>query len=791
MTTFRFAARALLRRPSWAALTVAVLSLGFACVIATTRISRAIESPLPYQPEDRLYSVFERHANISRRETSSQIIHRLAELPSVELAAGYMTRVSDRVISVDGRSQTVRTALVTENFFRVLGLTPQSGQFFFDDRSPGLVLSSSFWSSRFGADPAVIGKHVVRDGFVSVPVPILGVAPPRVDLPRGTDCWSRINLRYEWYDKTYVGIVRLKPEHSLATFQSQLDNLARHAQAIAGRQYTDVRIEAQPLRAAIRGRVDETARLFALIAQLVFLIGCFNAFALIAFRVNERRADLRLCSMLGASRSWIATIVLVEVALILLAALLLAGALASVGSTVAFRLLPTDVVVVDWWSGFRTPSIFVVAVVFCLASAAYALVVAWRSERDRSFALALGHRIVHVRGQIALILMQTAAAVVLLAVAVAALQDYLVRKRGTEVPSEESLLVIRLRHVLASGGPNAKYPYESFARDTEAIVEKIQDVARMPAAAASLFGVADTADGLTVRIPAEHGVEEHKLTLVAVTPSFFGVTGIPIIEGRPLLSSDRLDSDALRRQASNPRQGVIVLSPAAARLLFPNRIAVGNRVSVGDDFVSTRTVVGITGNVPSGFAATSLPVAFVPFSERPSDRIVVLARPDSSLHGAILQTSQKFGTSTALVSLSTAAQERMIFLQGSSSLARLVSYISGVAMFLTFVAIVGAVRLAVASRERESALRIALGASPGSLIRLIIRPFALSVVAGATLGAGLLMMLASRSPLVKASGTGFAPLVIASAVTVLLLALACMVMVARRAGNRMGSLLRV
>lgn len=793
MGTIRFASRSLVRHPGWAALTIAVLALGLGSILATSTISTALSTPLPYEPENRIFVVTETRRDVSGREVSSNVIRRLGTLDSVELAAGYMKRASDRVVTVDGRSQTVRTALVTENFFRVLGVTPRAGRFFVDDKSPGLVLSSPFWDSRFASDTAVIGKLITRDGFVNVPVPVLGVAPPRVNLPSPVDCWSRVNLRFEWSDKSFIGIVRVKPGHSVEALQSQLDSvIGPEARAAGGQDDAATRLRAQPLRAFILGEVESTTDTLAIVAYLVFLIGSFNAFVLFAFRTNERRSDLVLCSALGASRGWVASVVLIEITLLFALATVIASVLAGIVTTIGLRLLSLDLPRISWTAGLADPSVLLVAGGLLGAGVGYAAIIASRSESGSRGAIGTGRRILRVSGQSTLILTQTIVAVVLVAVAATSYREYREQSESTTIPSEDSLVIVRLRHVLASNTSDANYPYEAFARGAASLVAQLEAAIRVPVAAASLFGVADVGESHLVHaLPVTHLDSGGELTVIAVTPPFFELAGVSIVAGRGFQEADRLGTLELQRRVPG-RSGATIVSDRAARQLFGNESALDRRVSIADDFVDARTIVGVAADVPPGLTPNQLPVVFVPYRERPSQRFVLLARPEAPLKGRILDVIRDYGPSVALVRMATAEAERALHLEKPTAVSRLTGLVSVSAVFLTCAAIVGIVRLTAGSREAESALRVALGATQSSVVSLIVKPFAISVVIGAGIASAILLVLGSQtsSPLLLSNGNTLPVLVGASAGSIMLLALLCMVVVARRAGTRIASLLR-
>ena len=787
MSTVTFAVRGLLRHIGWAVLAVCVLAIGLAAVIATSSVTKRVNGPLPYQPEDRLFIVSElRPDDARRREIASNVIHRLRALEEVEASGGYLTRVGDRIVTADGRSQTVRTALVTKDFFDVLGVSPRVGRFFFDDESPGLVLSSSLWMSRFGADPTVVGRHVTRDGFVDFPVPILGVAPQPVSLPGHPECWSRVTLKRDWTDKGLIGIVRLAPDVTLQSLQSQLDLIAADARAAASEHYRGVKLVAEPLRSVMREDLTGLALALQTVSVITLVIGCLNFLALLMFRMSQRRTTLGLCSALGATRTWATRALLSEAAMIAGIAAAVAAGLAALATRFAQTIVPPDIGPIQWWSGLQS-LVLVSAVATLVLSVTFMSY--WSAGRAESNARPAST----VRGSIGrdwqslFIALQAASAVVLLAAAASALQEYRTKSDSAAVSQEDALVIGRIKQVLAIGRPQSTYPYDTFARTATSLLEQVKALTNAAVAVSTAFGVADAGDTLTVS--SDNDIEQD-IPIISVTPEFFRVAAIDVIAGRPFDMSDRLPSSVLRRESEASGDGAIILTQRLSALLFPAENALGRLVRLEDDFVKGRRVVGISQDPPPGTAPGGAATAFVPFNERPSDRLVLLSRVGSKQVSTIRTVVDGFGESIALVSIATAQQERALYLREEAILTRLLTVAGLVALLLTVASIAGAVGLSIAAREQESALRIALGATKTSLVALIVKPFAFSLIMGSTVGALLVVWLSRVSPTTLPTSEGL-PLSMALGVgSVLLFGLGCMAMTARRAGRHIASLLR-
>jgi predicted permease len=742
----RFAVRGLRKSPGFALVAIGTLALGIGANTALFSIfSSLILRPLPVRDPGSL-------ALLTDGSWSYPIWEKM-RAREVDLFDGAFAWSGQRFdLSPSGQSDLVDGAYVSGRLFDVLGVTAIRGRMLTpaDDGGaapdgPVAVISHRLWRHRFASADDVVGRQLTVQ---RIPFTIVGVMPPGFfgpDVGRMTDVMlpfaaeplirrqeSRLGSKGSWWLEI---IVRLKPGQSVDQANAALRVLQPQMVEGASR-----RIEPFTLVSAATGNSSLRTRfetpLFAMVVAvgLVLLVACANIASLLLARAVARRRELSVRLALGSSRGRIARLLFIESLIVAVTGAAFGLAFAKWSSALLVRQLSTwqSTVSLDLALDWRVLAF--TAAVACLSAitAGMAPVLGLKSVtpgealRDAGRGIA-GDRRSAVRS--ALVVAQIAVSLVLVVAAGLFLRTFASLNQLPLGFVPEPLLVAEL-NLQASGGP----PQERAAR-----------VERLHEATAAVPGVRSAAVSSTRQLTgggwASGGVaigdgpmspSRPLLWLNGTTPGWFETMGIPLRNGRDFGAGDRLGSRL-----------VAIVNEAFVRRYLPGVQPIGQSVRLGFDAGTRYEIVGVVGDTVyttprEGMLATM----YVPMAQRePSafwptvlltikatrgTRAIVERDSAAALRKADPAIAFTFGTFDQLVE-ATVAQERLIAL--------LSAFLGGLALLLAAVGLYGVVAHAVRVQQTEIGLRMALGAAPSSIIRLVFQRVGVLIAAG--LGFGL------------------------------------------------------
>lgn len=754
------AARALRRSPGFAAVAVLSLGLGMAANATMLTLVRALVwSRLPVPEPERLVRVFETDPRGPRnvswpdyrdlREQGSDVFEGLLvhDLASFGLRAGERTEV-------------IHGELVSEDYFDVLGLSPLAGRLFSGrDGAAGplddlpVVISHDLWQRRFGSDPTTIGRVVELSGQ---PVRIVGVTERSwngtklglgMDLWVPLPAWSRAQgwrpLDESRGSHWLNAVGRLRPGVTLEDAQARASLVA----ARLAEQYPDsnrnrgfaVMSESAGNFGGQGQRLASTIGGTALAAAgLVLLVACGNVAALLLARAAGRRREMAVRQAIGASRGRLVGHFLAESLLIAAAATLVGLLLGRAASPLLLNALPP--LPYRFVIGLA-PDAFVLAL---MAAAGLATALACglapalsSSSRAQAPALMDGHgapaaaRLKPLRALAVLTLTVCCMALVLGGLFGRSLEAVRALDPGFETDGRATASAD-----VSLAGKDAPAPVRYY----EALLERLggRDV-RAAAVASNLpltdrQSTRDVFDAARPPAPDDPGIEAW---FAAVSESYFEVLGQPLLAGRGFVEADR----------NGPL--VAVVSRRLAERLWPGEVAVGRRVRLGRSEVE---VVGVAADAKYGSIAESARAAlYVPFWKAATDRaeIVVRGRADDPALPERLTSAARAVDPRVPV---FGAKALAVHLEGSLWMFRVGAGLAAatglLAAALALAGLYGLMSYATRQGVREIGVRMALGASRESIVRLQLarggRLAALGVALGlvaAAAGAGLMRSL--------------------------------------------------
>ncbi len=800
----RYAIRGIRKNLAFSAVVILTLALGIGANTAIfSLVNGVILKPLPYPNAGRLLMLWETQlsdgslgtvapANFFDWRERSRSFDRMAAVDPYP----------DFILSGADGPRRLEGAAVSSDFFSLFGVRMALGRDFLpQEDSPGrnqvVILGHSAWRRYFAARPDIIGKLVTLN---STGYTVIGVLPRDFSLVSKAadfqarnrfDLWTPLALPsppQPWQRGTHPLCVfaRLKPGVPLRQAQADLNRTAADLERLYPADDREKGIAAVPLAEHVVANVRMA--LFTLLAAvgILLLIACANIANLALTRALGRRKEIALRVALGASRKRIAQQLLTESILLALFGGLLGFACAWFGVPALVAYLPADLP--------RTAEIAVDARVFAFTSMAslvtgivFGLIplLQFRQANAHDALKHSGRGVAgaHSRLRDVLVVAQVAMALVLLTGAGLMAKSLWKLLRVSPGFQTEHILTARLSlppHYTgqSSFGTGAHRPISTFQRDVLAQARTIPGVQSAAFAAYLPLSGSDNSwsfdiEGRPPKAPGVFDITAYR----PVTAEYFETIGIPILRGRGFEARDNEDGGL-----------VVAVSESMARAFWRGQNPVGQRLRFGD--ANWRTVVGVVGDVRhEGLGAMPAPAMYVPYGQIPN----VEAHPT-----LVLRTSVEPGSVARALRMAVSAVDSNVpvdsidtmrtIVSGSVSQSRFRTAVLVVfaffALFVASIGLYGVMSYLVGQRIREFGIRMAIGASRGAVLRLVLG----QAVKLAAIGIGLGLVAAAVvtrwiASLLYGVTPGDAGILLSVSILLSLVALAASYIPARRAAK--------
>jgi len=742
--------RMLLSNPRFTLVAVLSLAIGIGANTAIFSVTNALLlKPLPYKDADRLVILWQRSPGLNVAQdwfSPGQYLDLKAENRVFEELAA--TIDASYNLTGAGRAERVEGARVSSSLFKLFDVQPVLGRVFNSDEDgegkPTIaILSHAFWQRHFGGSKDVVGKSLSLNGN---PVEIVGVMPdgfslnkevmPTVNkisnaelllsLPMGE---SKRTVRT---NEDYNIFGRLRSDVTLAQAQADVDRIVSTMKQQYPENYSPSSgflISVVPLLQQVVGEVRRPLFILLGAVGFVLLIACANVANLQLSRGAARQKEIAVRAAVGAGRGRIIRQLLTENVLLSLIGGLLGLVLAVAGTMILRSVGPNALprlneITVD---GRVLTFTFVVSVV---TGVLFGMAPALRSSRvDLTKVLKEGGRgsrgVGHHRLRSSLVVVEVALSVVLLIGAGLLVRSY--RNIQNASPGFDPQNVLSFRLSL----PGAKYKGPAVLNFYKQLTDKIKALPGVEAAGTSyslpMSSVAlawgpITIEGYVPKNPPDFVMSNERF----VSPGYFSAMRVPLLKGR------YFDERDVKGAAET-----VIVNENLAQRFWPNQDPIGRRLERGDK-EPWRTVVGVVKDSKEFSVDNEPPISiYHPHEQIPIPTMFLVVRSSSDPYQLVPSINKEIQSLDPEI---PAFEIKSMTERVSESLARrrfstfLLGVFAVVALLLAVIGIYGVIAYSVTQRTQEIGIRMALGAEPSTILRMILRQSLVLVVAGIAIG---------------------------------------------------------
>ena len=748
---FRFSLRSLLKRPGFTAIALLALALGIGANTAIfSLVNAVILQPLPYRDPDRLISVYgTRNRSTQGSVGPTDFLDYRSQNKTFEQFAASGSMMLPMNLTGSGEPERLNASIITGNYFDTFGVRPALGRgFSLENEKTGqdhvTVLSHAFWQTRFGGDPNIVNKTINLDGKA---YEVLGVMPAEVVLPQPAQLWVPINFdadpEMKMRNARFLrGIGRLKEGVTLDQAQTDTDLIAAQLEQQYPDSNTGWSLRLIPLREILVG--GSRTMLFILFGAVgfVLLIACANVANLLLVRAAARQKEIAMRTALGASRLRIIRQMITESLLLAIFGGALGALLAVAGVKLLVSLGEDNIP--------RTANVKIDATVLAftlLISLAtgllFGLAPAIRTMKENLVdALKDGIRggseaMLKNRTRSLLVVFESAIAVMLL-IAAGLLIRSLVALQNVD-PGFDPNNVLTLRVDLPRQKYNTPEKASNFFEQLETRVAGLPGVEAV--GLITDLPLSGEARDMPYRVEGRPATSDIAFVdFRRVNKNYFSAMRIPLRRGRNFTEQEVRQSDK-----------AIVVSQAFVDSVFPNEEALGKRLIIWSGIRNEPyEIIGIVGDTRyQSLQGEPSATMYVPTRELLFVNLVIRTQGDPlSLVGGVRKEVNALDPDQPIAAIRPMTEWVAMSAAGARYRTTLLGLFALLAMILAATGIYGVMSYSVAQRTQEIGVRMALGARPLDVLKLVVRQGMMLALIGVVVGlAGALALTRVMSSL--------------------------------------------
>jgi putative ABC transport system permease protein len=740
----RYALRKVRRAPAFAAAVIGTLVLGIGATTAIfSVVNGVLLEPLAYPRSDRIVRLFPLSATGERNSASQPTLHDWSAGVNDFAALAIFHPAYKSTVTGAGEPLNANVSQVSHDFFAVFGTRPAIGRLFSDEETRyggprAVIVSDAFWRRALGASPSAIGRRLTIEGDL---YSIVGIVPPVMSYPASNDVWIPVELSPENPSRTTGGwgmVGRIRDGESVAQVARDVSRLARRLKVQFGAETTTSDAQVIPLRDQMVGNVRTPLLVLLAASAVLLIIAIANAVNLLVARLALRQGELAVRVALGATQTRLMGQLVVEALILSVTAGLIGLSLAAFG---VHAMMHLDGIAIPRAGDVHVDAraLAFAATISLAAALLLGLLAAWHAaRRDVRQTLSANGRSStggSLRVRRTLVIAQMASTVVLLAGAGVLGRSFLKLMAVSPGFRVDHLLIVDAASNL-SGPELALFEQRLLNRlRAQPGVSAVGGAIGVPLAGGAPDGgyvlLDNPAEAPTKYDPALWHTPGRtgSANFARVEGDFFKAMGIPLLRGRDFGPMDTPGAPH-----------VAVVNAAFAKMAWPNADPLGRLVEYGnmDGNMRPFTVVGVVGDAhDDALASPPTPTLYAYQPQRQSGWAPTIVIQTAADPGAMIASVRRiihevgpsiapeFRTMDHVLSASV-ADRRFILM--------LIATFSGTALLLATLGVYSVVAYLVEQRRREIGVRVALGASRGMIVGLVMRQGAWLALIGVAIG---------------------------------------------------------
>ncbi|HKV24932.1 MAG TPA: ABC transporter permease [Candidatus Acidoferrum sp.] len=761
----RYAFRLLRKNPGFTLAAVITLALGIGANTAIFSIvNSVILRPLPYKNSSRMIEISAHSAMYPTFSLGISWINLRqirAQASSLEQTAAYYQ--SDKTLTGTGEPAVLSIAFVTDGFFEELGVKPQLGLLLTQqDTHPGMdhvvVLSNSLWRSRFGSDPAILGKTLILD---KQPYTVAGVAPPQFSFSSRVQAWLPIAPTAEEQQQPDFfmlnAIATLRGGESINKLNAQLDAIAQQTTKDYPALSAGFRFSTAPLLTERLGNSRDAFLILFAASSFVLLIACANLASLLLARGSARHREMALRSALGASRGRLLRQGLVESCLLALLGGALGVFLAIAGIQLFRSIAPADTPRLDEIS-LDSTLLWFSLLTSLFAGILFGIVPGRRASRlDPNEAIkegtgsSLGSARSSRQSRLGNVLVSLEVALAFVLVVGSVLMTLTLSSLLHQNPGfrTDHLLSLDLPQPPVTSAAEIDTVIKRQVNLVQELVQKVRQIPGVSAVTVSDHGVLSGMMMMEANLLVDGAIppsskESRNANARYIYPGYFQMLGIPLLRGREFTDRDVQGT-----------QRAVLVNAAMAREYWGTLDVLGKRISTSTDDKGGRqwnVVIGVVSDAREvNLRNRPSPTYFFSMLQGGTGGIHLLVRTQtdpSSLAATITREIWSGYPDQPVTHLQTMTQNISESLGNERLRSVLLTVFAAIGFALALVGVYGVISYSVARRVQEIGIRMALGAAPLDVFRMVIgqglAPVALGILIGAAAAFGLTRFVSSE-----------------------------------------------